>query len=650
MVGVPRSKGCRNCVQSRVKCDQTRPSCSRCQRRAVPCPGYGPKLKFQDEGPRLEERYKKKADRPSAYLHSTSTPERTPTPEECEQPLIQLGNGLDGLDRFLASMADIQLQVGVTDPFSTPADEAILYDMTSPNTEATTLYRTLGPKASHLPPRLSPTPILNIVNSPQGMQRQLLSWYIHSTTYINVDIPGPKYQLNWLKRVYDYQQSSLLLDHAVRACTLSHLGRSYDSEPFVRASNSFYQSALQRLAQTLSDDRDNNREGKSSTTLAATLFLSIYEMYTCTTKHSWVKHAGGAGALMRIRGANAHRTGFDRSMYLAFRNILIVEAFESNTPCFLSEPEWQQLDEEISAEFSTSKNPLHRRMDRFYADIVKVPGLCSDTQAAITNHHKRNPTNSIDPDTYATTLRNLLSRTLSHRSHLLLMLSRFQSALPSTSNPQQYFRTIPNPDSSPSSSSSSPSPFPHIYTFSDVFVATVLGTTYIILTALDMNVLGICSEYSSTFPSPSSSIPTLIPQPPLLLSSTLGDCVGFPVAPLTSPHQILQSGQSHARHACMCVPWMTESNFVGPFYATFALRIALRALGGGGGGEEEGRRRREGEREWIRGWMRRVGRKMGIAGVGAEGDGVGRVKEQGEEGEEDEEDEGYGRGRRRWLV
>ncbi|KAB8238767.1 Zn(II)2Cys6 transcription factor domain-containing protein [Aspergillus alliaceus] len=46
MVGVPKSKACRTCLQRRVKCDLTQPSCNQCTRRNLQCPGYEKRWKF----------------------------------------------------------------------------------------------------------------------------------------------------------------------------------------------------------------------------------------------------------------------------------------------------------------------------------------------------------------------------------------------------------------------------------------------------------------------------------------------------------------------------------------------------------------------------------------------------------------------------
>ncbi|CAG7960913.1 unnamed protein product [Penicillium olsonii] len=57
MVGVPKSKGCQTCIQRRVRCDLSRPTCSQCKRYGTDCPGYIKSHKFMDEGPQLRTRF-----------------------------------------------------------------------------------------------------------------------------------------------------------------------------------------------------------------------------------------------------------------------------------------------------------------------------------------------------------------------------------------------------------------------------------------------------------------------------------------------------------------------------------------------------------------------------------------------------------------
>ncbi|KAM0240718.1 hypothetical protein ACHAP5_007923 [Fusarium lateritium] len=41
MPGVPKSRGCNDCLKQKKKCDQAKPACSRCARLAIPCVGSG---------------------------------------------------------------------------------------------------------------------------------------------------------------------------------------------------------------------------------------------------------------------------------------------------------------------------------------------------------------------------------------------------------------------------------------------------------------------------------------------------------------------------------------------------------------------------------------------------------------------------------
>ncbi|KAJ0415793.1 hypothetical protein BJY00DRAFT_251795 [Aspergillus carlsbadensis] len=57
MVGVPRSKGCLQCLKRRVKCDETRPGCLRCLTYGSTCPGYNRGLKFHNQTSAVAQRH-----------------------------------------------------------------------------------------------------------------------------------------------------------------------------------------------------------------------------------------------------------------------------------------------------------------------------------------------------------------------------------------------------------------------------------------------------------------------------------------------------------------------------------------------------------------------------------------------------------------
>ncbi|KAL5337988.1 hypothetical protein BJX70DRAFT_218603 [Aspergillus crustosus] len=77
MVGVPRSRSCRECLQRRVKCDRLHPECRRCQARGMRCPGYRRALKFYnqttDNDFKDAKEYEQLQAKPDACSSSTST-------------------------------------------------------------------------------------------------------------------------------------------------------------------------------------------------------------------------------------------------------------------------------------------------------------------------------------------------------------------------------------------------------------------------------------------------------------------------------------------------------------------------------------------------------------------------------------------------
>jgi hypothetical protein len=56
------------------QCDEVRPDCGRCRRRAIPCPGYTKQITFGDEAPGLIERYRTKGREKNNNRIVTSCP------------------------------------------------------------------------------------------------------------------------------------------------------------------------------------------------------------------------------------------------------------------------------------------------------------------------------------------------------------------------------------------------------------------------------------------------------------------------------------------------------------------------------------------------------------------------------------------------
>jgi hypothetical protein len=128
---------------------------------------------------------------------------------------------------------------------------------------------------------------------------------------------------------------------------------------------------------------DDENTGMASETLSATILLAFYEMFASNSNDSWIRHAGGAGALMQVRGPDRHRYGFDREIFLAFRNSIIIQSFERDEGCFLSRPEWRAVSQDIHEDIRSSginqdQMDFFDLGEEFYQKILDLPGLLHD--------------------------------------------------------------------------------------------------------------------------------------------------------------------------------------------------------------------------------------------------------------------------------
>jgi hypothetical protein len=115
---------------------------------------------------------------------------------------------------------------------------------------------------------------------------------------------------------------------------------------------------------------------QSDEALATAILLAIYEKHHCIDADSWLKHASGIRTLMKLRGPEAHFHGFGRALYIAYRSFLVTAALISGEECFLQEPEWQALHQQIASD--NAKLPdssLYTDVvERGFLEVSKIPG------------------------------------------------------------------------------------------------------------------------------------------------------------------------------------------------------------------------------------------------------------------------------------
>lgn len=428
MVGVPRSKGCRICVQRRVRCDLTRPTCNNCKKGDRPCPGYDSDLKFQDEGARLRKRYAKNDEKDHVYTAAASAPDNFTSssssastvsdpwiekddcivdPTDTSQVLIPHRNTFFAFLESQKTFQPLELE-DISRRSLIWGDDGQVIEFDDPD---------------HL------VRIDSILLSPSLAQQQMLH-QLHASLVPQSQRKAPPEQLRshgrWLSYLPPLTGRNRLLDTAVRAVSLAHLGRLHKSDVFLNESRPYYGKAIRLLNSSISDQED----GVASETLSATILLSFYEMFASDSNESWIQHAGGAGALMRARGAERHRYGFDREIFLAFRHTILIEAFEKDEPCFLSEPAWRALSRDVHEDIRSSGiNPDQMKLfdltEDFYEEMLLLPAILHDAK-----HFKEAYRESgIEIQTLAGFKEHLIQRCYQSRAGLKSFYAKFRACL-----------------------------------------------------------------------------------------------------------------------------------------------------------------------------------------------------------------------------
>ncbi|KIX98551.1 uncharacterized protein Z520_05852 [Fonsecaea multimorphosa CBS 102226] len=545
MVGIPRSKGCRICVKRRVRCDLTRPTCNNCARGNRPCPGYDSDLRIFDEGYKLRKRFGQIEDaesRTEVDSASPSTSNNSQSTESSPEESIDLISRSNTPDLEVRHYRPHQA-LPARNPFWIMLENQIYPDADLVAPASTPGWGgLLGDNSMDLDVPIEMT-LNDSIYSPSLVQEQLLNTFSSSIGgHGSLLLPRQmRNHQNWLVQLPGLFGSKLL-DTAVRAVSLVHLGQSQRTDLFVQESRQHYGKALRLLNQSLMDDT----KGMSTETLSATILLSFYEMFASDSNQSWVRHAGGAGMLMRIRGPTRHLSGLDRDVYLAYRHTIVIEAFMRDEACFLAEPQWVEMSKKIHEDLRNSGVPGERMdifdlAEEFYLEHIFIPTTLRDAK------HLEEARRELPPDLYAAHEEALLARTRLHRANLKSINLRFRAALK-----RQGLQTSTMETMDPV--------FPKQYVFVNVFVASTHVGYWTIMVMLNLILKGIEKD----------------------------------VAP--EKHELyIMENREIARDMCRTAPFMLTSSFLGPFFIIFALRLCLMVF-------EPGQ-----ERDWVLRKLHQIG-------------------------------------------
>ena len=343
---------------------------------------------------------------------------------------------------------------------------------------------------------------------------------------------------------------------AIRAISISHLGRLCKDDQIIETSRRVYGKALLKLNDAIQDPE----EGYSSDTLSATLLLSFYEILNCTRHHSWIKHAGGAGQLIRHRGPGRHRNGFDRLVLMACRYLIILEAFNSGQPCFLDAPEWHTLFWEIHRSIDIS-SPMVDSNEDFFQQIVTFPSYIGRVRRALDREELSQEG-----------LENLMSegqtkRTNFQDNHRAMATELRAAGKEPRKTASSYNDTV----------------FPVVYEYADIHIASLYCGYWCMLIVLNITIVGLQAKvhrlYSAANPNQVGDLAEVVIFPngvthlvPKASHAPLWDAARS----IGSNHLYYQENQAYAREICKSAEFIQNSPFIGPLFLVLSLRMSLR--------------------------------------------------------------------------
>ncbi|KAH8895108.1 hypothetical protein GQ53DRAFT_779886 [Thozetella sp. PMI_491] len=311
------SKGCSNCRERKIRCDQREPGCGQCEKRQQLCPGYRNlvDLMFRDESSHVIKKAKAKARKRGAAT-GIGDSEDSSSPETESSPFFQSvpSRGRGSLS-LITPASRFSNQPGVMADWS--------YDNSSllPSPDSGSWPET--PNFGNLLYNLAPT-----------CQERGTAYFF--SRYVTIDENACHQRFDF---VYDVWKPGVLASDrqvdgvlaSMTAVGLMGLANMTKSGELMDAARKSYGTALRLTNYALK----NPVEAVKDTTMLSVLILGLFEMMTENTPRTakaFQEHVNGAAALAKLRGANQFRTAAGMKMFMMLCQRVMISCIQREVP------------------------------------------------------------------------------------------------------------------------------------------------------------------------------------------------------------------------------------------------------------------------------------------------------------------------------
>ncbi|RDW79576.1 hypothetical protein BP6252_04214 [Coleophoma cylindrospora] len=358
------SKGCYLCRARRIKCDEGKPSCMRCQKSKRVCPGYRDsfELNLRDE----TKSTKRKASK-SLSIHETGLK--------------------DAMEQLSTSPGEAM--VVFADPGTgSPAWASYIGD-TSPDHLSYT-YNTISGYSynQHMPmssPRELSTPV----------DQQAFSYFLSNFVLIPEQSLSRGF-FDFLLPLLKAEQPGSPLSTAFSAVAMAAFGVRPNSRCLLPHADAFYVKALKQINTVL----QHPKLALKDSTLAAVLLLGFYEARAILSEEAywfffltssqtltssqltvkgWISHIEGAVALVKSRGKKQMETQIGRDLFMAIRSQMTMVGIANSKHVDCGVEWWMEMAPQDDV--SRRINELNLRLADLRAEADCVISLCARTAA-----------------------------------------------------------------------------------------------------------------------------------------------------------------------------------------------------------------------------------------------------------------------------
>ncbi|KAK5173446.1 uncharacterized protein LTR77_002127 [Saxophila tyrrhenica] len=358
-----RSPGCFTCRKRKIRCDEERPGCKRCETHGVPCPGYRVDkpggIEFKDQTTvtkqKADEQYRVK----QAIRTATDHVVRTNGLASPSDTLIIINDDLSTTEAGSWSAVDART------PASPGASAVLGLDGLSSEQQAVVLASSKAAKT-----RSKAISSLHI-NAPLQLYSPDLERASLYSAFIDLYLPqiagsAQNGHFSFFQTIAEKRSTQPALQQSLDSLCLVQIGSLYKDQALLKQAVRQYGSALSSLARSIAKGQFLYDDD----VLAAVTVLATCELFEEISKmgEGWGKHVQGSNQLVALRGPNSMQSDLALLLYSNMRHGSLIHALIARKAPFMATPEWREVAFRVPKAVQDAST-------NFYDLAIQIPGL-----------------------------------------------------------------------------------------------------------------------------------------------------------------------------------------------------------------------------------------------------------------------------------